>query len=224
MMTLLSSTALSTPSRISSAAADKVHAEQNLADVKRRLDEISAEMKVKDSNIETMQQRCLLLVRSKTEEDKAEYHLLESSLVQLRNDKAHLQNMQKAYVTELQTYLDYISKTSPRKRSFKTDDETLDVFWAELKAVVTEQVVVRLESPWWNIDRNGKEVFVRDCYGKLFAIIDSVVAAKKAAILTGTPGIGKTVFGYWMVAKFVQRADRKVIYGFISTDRALLSS
>ena len=228
--------ALSTPRKPSSATyeAEKADAKQTIGKIDIDIAVVVAKITAIDTEIAENRAKITPLVDIvRNAHQQAQYDYYHGQLTALQTYRTQLANDKAALSTRRQTQEDIIlalaKKLSPRKPTSMVD-EKLDPFWFEIKTVdVDAGDVLRLpSSSWWNNQAIGREIYVRKCYRQLLALIDTDIVQSlnqpvtQPVMITGTPGIGKSMFGYWLVAVYLQRPDvGKVIYAYCVNETAV---
>lgn len=157
-----------------------------------------------NEKVAAVQQRIATLEKLITSDDNESCRILQE---ELNVERTKLQQIKLGGIDSLLPLakgLPTLTKIEPR----------LDTFLQDMKTVKLNDTVCRLpHSQWWNNKKNGQEIFVRKCFHRIFEKIEEKVQSNAPVLVTGSPGIGKSVFGHWMVAKFLQRGNCKIIYG-----------
>jgi len=74
-------------------------------------------------------------------------------------------------------------------------------------------------------DKAGKVLYVRDCYKGLFAEIEKERFDKEVggAVITGTPGIGKTMFSAYLIRQYMDMKVNTILFKFRNEGYILIS-
>ena len=72
--------------------------------------------------------------------------------------------------------------------------------------------------------RLGSKLFVRSCYMDVWPEVEKALNFEKKALILGTPGIGKSHFGFLILLRLVLRGETVVYQGREERSRILFSA